>query len=66
MKYKAILIGIGFATLWWILESVIHTSLSDDGSFIKQLYTLDQHGSWMCFPVGVEVDPYSWTLVSDS
>ncbi|MDO8872715.1 MAG: PAS domain S-box protein [Methanoregula sp.] len=42
-----ILIGLGTALIWWILESAIHVVVFSEGTFIQQLVSPDSHELWM-------------------
>ncbi|MDO8872064.1 MAG: histidine kinase dimerization/phosphoacceptor domain -containing protein [Methanoregula sp.] len=42
-----ILIGLGAALIWWILESAIHVVVFGEGTFIRQLFSPDSHELWM-------------------
>ncbi|MBW1743514.1 MAG: PAS domain S-box protein [Deltaproteobacteria bacterium] len=40
-------IGIGFAMLFWVVESAIHVYIFDEGEFIQQLSRPELHEIWM-------------------
>ncbi len=44
---KVIWIGIGVAALLWILESLIHVVMFQEGDFVQQLFSPDPHELWM-------------------
>lgn len=46
-KRKAILIGLGLAALYWILESAAMVLIFNEGSFVEQVFTPDSHELWM-------------------
>jgi len=45
-SYRFIWSGIGFGTLYWILESYIHVLIFREGCFICQVLTPDLHEIW--------------------
>ena len=47
MKNKMLILGIGLAVLWWILESVIHVLVFHEGTFINQIFFPAPHELWM-------------------
>ncbi len=47
MKYKIILIAIGFAVLYWILDSAVMVLIFHEGSFIEHIFSPDPHHIWM-------------------
>ena len=44
---KLIWIGIGLATLFWILESAIHVFVFHEGGLVQQIMTPHSHEIWM-------------------
>jgi PAS domain S-box-containing protein len=44
---KILLFGFGFALIFWILESYLHTFVFNKGNFINRLFTSDLHEIWM-------------------
>lgn len=44
---KIIWIAIGCASLFWVLESAVHTFVFHNGTFIMQIFTLNPHEIWM-------------------
>ena len=42
-----ILIGVGVAALYWLVESALHISLLDDANFLSQLFPRDPNELWM-------------------
>jgi len=46
-KYRVILAGIGLAALLWILESLIHVVVFQEGDFVRQLFSPNPFEFWM-------------------
>ncbi|MDP2796941.1 MAG: PAS domain-containing protein, partial [Methanoregula sp.] len=46
-NYKILLIGLGIALVWWVLESAIHVVVFNEGTFIQQVFFPDSHELWM-------------------
>lgn len=44
---RVVLIGLGFAALFWVLESVIHVVIFYQGSFFEQMFRPHSHEIWM-------------------
>jgi PAS domain S-box-containing protein len=44
---RFILIGLGLAVIFWILESAIHVFIFEEGNFIQQISTPAPHEIWM-------------------
>ena len=44
---KIVLIGLGIALIWWVLESVLHFFVFSEGTFVEQLVLPDSHELWM-------------------
>jgi hypothetical protein len=42
-----ILIGVGVAALYWLIESALHVSLCRDADFLRQLFPTDPNELWM-------------------
>ena len=47
MARKVILLAIGFAALFWILESLVHVLVFRDGTLIEQILAPASHQIWM-------------------
>ena len=47
MADKPILVGIGLAALYWILEAAIHVFIFHEGTLIKQILSPGPHELWM-------------------
>ncbi len=47
MKYKIILIAIGFAALYWIIDSTVHAFILREGTLIQQIFSPQFHEIWM-------------------
>ncbi len=44
---KFILVAIGVAVLYWVLESAVMAFVFSEDSFVEQMFTLDAHELWM-------------------
>lgn len=44
---KIVLIGIGIALVWWVLESVIHVVVFGEDTFVQNLFFPPLHELWM-------------------
>ncbi|MDO9035380.1 MAG: histidine kinase dimerization/phosphoacceptor domain -containing protein [Methanoregula sp.] len=44
---KIVLMGLGIALAWWILESAIHVVVFGDSTFIQQMFSPGTHELWM-------------------
>ncbi len=48
---KYIWIGVGLGAVYWVLESLLHVFVFQEGRFLSQLLTLDPHEVWKRFMV---------------
>ncbi len=47
MNKRIILVGIGIAALYWVLESVVMVLIFNEGNFVEQMFAPSAHEIWM-------------------